>query len=138
MARTIVNAVLVRSGAVLQARRAAHRPSYPGLWSFPGGHVEPSESLGTALMRESADELGVAPTASRPLGTLAGPNATAAAPVTYHFFAVEAWNGGEPAALEEEHSEIRWFDARAASALPDLALAEYRGVIGRALGTPTP
>lgn len=31
MTRTIVNAVLVRNGHVLLARRSAHRAAYPGL-----------------------------------------------------------------------------------------------------------
>jgi mutator protein MutT len=136
VARTIVNAVLVRNGAVLLARRAAHRAAYPGLWSFPGGHVEPGETLEAALAREVGEEIGVAPTAFRPIGTVADPNATGADPVTYHMYVVEAWSGGEPSALGDEHSDVRWFDLDAASTLPDLALPEYRGVFRKALGLP--
>jgi 8-oxo-dGTP diphosphatase len=50
VARTVVNAVLIDNGAVLLARRSAHREAYPGLWSFPGGHVEPRETLDAALV----------------------------------------------------------------------------------------
>lgn len=75
MARTVVNAVLVRDGAVLLARHSAHRAAYPGLWSFPGGHVEPGETLEAALAREAGEEIGVVPTAFRPVGTIADPNA---------------------------------------------------------------
>ena len=121
MARTIVNAVLIRNGAVLLARRSAHRASYPGLWSFPGGHVEPGETLEAALVREVGEEVGVAPTAFRPLGTIADPNAAGDDPVTYHMYAVEAWSGGEPSALGDEHSELRWFNLPDASSLPDLS-----------------
>ena len=38
--RHIVNAVFVRGRKVLLGRRSLHRSAYPGLWSFPGGHVE--------------------------------------------------------------------------------------------------
>lgn len=134
MARAIVNAVLVRNGAVLLARRSAHRASYPGLWSFPGGHVEPGETLEAALVREVGEEIGVVPAAFRPIGTIADPNAASADPATYHLYAVEAWSGGEPSALGDEHSELRWFDLRTASHLPDLALSEYRRMFTLALG----
>ena len=138
MARTVVNAVFVRDGAVLLARRGPRRAAYPGLWSFPGGHVEPGETLEAALARECIEEIGVAPTAFRPIGAIADPNAAAADPVTYRMYAVQAWTGGEPSLLGDEHSELRWFDLLAASGLPDLALGEYRGVFRRALGLTSP
>ena len=133
-----MNAVLVRSGAVLLAKRGAHRASYPGLWSFPGGHVEAGETLEAALVREAGEEIGVVPTAFRPIGTIADPNATAADPVAYHMYVVEAWSGGEPSALGDEHSELRWFSLQVASSLPDLALSQYRSVFRKALGAPHP
>ena len=135
--RTIVNALLARNGAVLLARRSAHRAAYPGLWSFPGGHVEPGETLEAALAREIGEEIGVVPTAFRPLSTIADPNATRADPVTYHVYAVEAWSGGEPSLLGDEHSELRWFGWQAASSLPDLALGEYRHVFRKAFSLPS-
>jgi 8-oxo-dGTP pyrophosphatase MutT (NUDIX family) len=48
----IVNAVMLRERCVLLAKRSATRRSYPGLWSFPGGHVERGEDLNRALHRE--------------------------------------------------------------------------------------
>src|SRR5436190_8776587 len=60
--RNIVNALFVRDGAVLLVRRSPHRSTYPGFWSFPGGHVEPGESLAEALVREVREEVGVVPT----------------------------------------------------------------------------
>jgi ADP-ribose pyrophosphatase YjhB (NUDIX family) len=45
----IVNAVLLRQPRVLLARRSMARRAYPGLWSFPGGHVEATRLSGLAL-----------------------------------------------------------------------------------------
>jgi mutator protein MutT len=131
MSRTIVNGMLVRNHTVLLARRSGHRKTYPGLWSFPGGHVEAGETLDAALARELGEEIGIVPTAFRPVGRIADPNATSSDPITYHIYVVEAWTGGEPVALGNEHTELRWFDPRAAAQLPDLALGEYRAVIQR-------
>ena len=51
-----------------------------------------------------------------------------------HVYVVERWEGGEPVALGDEHSELRWFTPRAAFGLPDLALSEYRQVFADAFG----
>lgn len=53
--RHVVGAAIVRDGAVLAARRAAGK--YAGRWEFPGGKVEPGESLAMALVREISEEL---------------------------------------------------------------------------------
>ncbi len=55
----IVAAALVDGdGRVLVQQRAAGRPM-AGLWEFPGGKIEPGESLEDALVRELAEELGI-------------------------------------------------------------------------------
>jgi hypothetical protein len=46
-------------------------------------------------------------------------------------YAVTAWDGGEPTLLGDEHTELRWFTLDAATVLPDLALEEYRPLIGK-------
>lgn len=135
--RDIVNALLMRKGTILMARRSLQREAYPGTWSFPGGHVEKDETLEAALIREVREEIGVAPTVYRFLRSIADPNAAADDPVTYHMFAVTAWQGGEPAIRDDEHAELGWFGATDAISLSDLALGEYRslmrGLMGRDL-----
>jgi 8-oxo-dGTP diphosphatase len=118
----IVNAVMLRDGNVLLAKRSAVRRAYPGLWSFPGGHVEAGEDLEQALRRELGEEIGVVPTRYRALAPLADPHA---GDITYHLFAVTGWQG-EPHILDHEHSELAWFDLDAAARLPALALDSYR------------
>lgn len=51
--------VLVRAdGAVLFGQRRAGKP-YAGWWEFPGGKLEPGESVERALARELHEELGI-------------------------------------------------------------------------------
>lgn len=54
------------AGRVLIARRAAHRHQ-GGLWEFPGGKVEPGETVRAALDRELHEELGIQVRSARPL-----------------------------------------------------------------------
>lgn len=130
--RDIVNALLVDRGKALLARRNPRRKAYPGLWSFPGGHVEAGESLAAALDRELRQEIGVAPVDYRPIERIADPKTAVDDPATYHMFAVTAWHG-EPSLLDHEHTELRWFEPIAAIALPDLALAAYRPLLMKAV-----
>jgi mutator protein MutT len=113
-------------GEVLLARRSPRRKAYGGLWSFPGGHVEVGETFEEALVRESREEIGILPIAYVALGFIADPNTPAASPATYHLYAVNSWEGGEPAIMDNEHTALEWFTLGAAVELGDLALEEYR------------
>jgi len=54
----VVAAIIRRDGQILITKRPAN-VHLAGLWEFPGGKVEPDESLQTALIREIREELGV-------------------------------------------------------------------------------
>src|ERR1700693_1436365 len=129
--RTIVNALFARDGMVLLARRSPNRSTYPGLWSFPGGHIEQGETLAEALLREVQEEVGVTPTTFSFLEVIADPNTAADDPATYHMHAVTLWGGGEPPLRGDEHTELCWFGPTVAITLSDLALEEYRPLLGR-------
>lgn len=56
----VVAAALINAaGQILVQKRAANK-SMAGLWEFPGGKVEPGERPEDALVRELAEELGIA------------------------------------------------------------------------------
>lgn len=68
MKRIHVAAAVIRGedGKILIAKRAADQHQ-GGLWEFPGGKVEAGESVPAALARELEEELGIRPSAARPL-----------------------------------------------------------------------
>lgn len=53
-----VGILLQDNGDVLLAQRPTGKP-YAGYWEFPGGKVEPGESILAALEREFVEELGI-------------------------------------------------------------------------------
>jgi 8-oxo-dGTP diphosphatase len=55
---TVVAAIIVRDSRLLICQRRCDK-ALPLKWEFPGGKVEPGESLKDALTREILEELGV-------------------------------------------------------------------------------
>jgi len=87
----VAAAVLTQpDGRVLLAQRPPGKP-YAGYWEFPGGKVEPGESLDAALARELHEELGIVVTRACRWITrvFEYPHAT----VRLNFFRVFEWQG---------------------------------------------
>ncbi len=57
---TVVAGILWKEDRILAVRRPQGKP-WAGYWEFPGGKVEPGETLEGALARELQEELGVCP-----------------------------------------------------------------------------
>jgi 8-oxo-dGTP diphosphatase len=57
--RVAAAVTLAPDGRVLLAQRPAGK-AYAGYWEFPGGKLEPGESVHDALVRELSEELGIA------------------------------------------------------------------------------
>ena len=83
-------ALFDHDGRVLLARRAddAHQG---GLWEFPGGKLEPGESIDDGLRRELHEELGVDVIAHRPLIRVLHHYADRSVRLDVH--RVDAWRG---------------------------------------------
>lgn len=90
-----VSVAVVRGDRVLLVRRA--RPPSQGLYAFPGGKVDPGETLEQAARRELMEETGLEANAFRPVETILIEGAGEGHPVDYRLtvFAAE-YRDGEP------------------------------------------
>lgn len=101
---------LVRRTDLLLIQR--NRPPSEGLWSLPGGRLEPGETPEQCAVRELREELGLAVFALRPLLVLRH------GPYRLQSFATQAFEGDiVPAA--DEIRDWRWVTA---AQLPGLAV----------------
>jgi 8-oxo-dGTP diphosphatase len=127
--------LLVRGRKMLLARRSAKRSFYSDVWDVIGGHCEPGEVPGDALVREVEEEIGVTPRTFEEIAALAEPHQVEHGEARYHIFLVTAWSGGEPRLRGSEHTEMRWLDVEEALALP-LAHPRYGELLSATLGDP--
>lgn len=91
-----VGILLQPNGDVLLAQRPSGKP-YAGYWEFPGGKVEPEESLLDALKREFCEELGIEVVQAEPWCGVE--HVYPHAHVRLHFYLIRQWHG-TPASLE--------------------------------------
>ena len=102
---TVVAAIIRgNDGRICLSKRPDHKHQ-GGCWEFPGGKVEPGESLSVALARELEEELGMQAAISSPFMTIA--HQYEDLHVTLHFRDVTAWQG-EPSGREGQ--PVRWFE----------------------------
>ncbi|RVC81012.1 NUDIX domain-containing protein [Mesorhizobium sp. M4A.F.Ca.ET.022.05.2.1] len=102
-ARKIIPAVsvaIVRGDKVLLVKRA--RPPSQGLYAYPGGKVEPGESLAQAAARELEEETGLRADGYRPLRDIHidGSGENHAVDYLLTVFGA-AYAGGEPVASDD-------------------------------------
>lgn len=109
-----VAGILLDEGRVLLTQRAEGQ-SFPRMWEFPGGKVEPGESPEEALIREFHEEVGITIAAPVPYDRIhyRGPGGR---DITVDFFRVGSFRG-VPRALEV--AAVAWV------ALGDLAEVDF-------------
>jgi 8-oxo-dGTP diphosphatase len=127
-------AVVLRGERLLLVRRS-HKPD-AGRWGFPGGKIEPGETVIAAALRELAEETGVAADAVEVLTAVDVIRRDSA--VLHHYVLIAVlcrWRGGDGAPASDAE-EIGWFDLATIATLdksPDvervaqLALARMNG-----------
>jgi 8-oxo-dGTP diphosphatase len=105
----VVGAAVVDGDRVLVAQRSGG--PFDGQWEFPGGKVEPGEADLAALVRECAEELGVAIVPETFVGEVLLDGVVGGGPAGASTLRV--WSarlaGGEPVA--REHAQLRWVRA---------------------------
>ena len=128
--RPAVSAAIFRDGQVLLIERG--KGALRGLWSLPGGHVEPGEPVRDAARREVLEETGVTIDLRGLAGAVDVISRKPDGGLQAHYILTVfygTWVSGEPAAQS---------DAAAARFVPLGGLGAYKltagaeGVIGRA------
>jgi len=115
-----------RDGRLLLIRRG-HEPG-AGLWSLPGGRIEPGETDQQAVAREALEETGLAVQCRHLLGTAELPGADGTVIHVSDYLAVVT--EGELAAGDDA-AEARWVAAAEMDSLPlTSGLAEHLAAWG--------
>ncbi|MGV9774140.1 NUDIX hydrolase [Streptosporangium sp. NPDC003464] len=120
------------SGRMLLIRRG--RPPSEGLWSVPGGRVEPGESDAEAVAREVLEETGLTVTAGRLAGTVDRPGPGG---LVYEIRDYLAEVSGGTLSAGDDAAEARWFSDEELRRLP-LAPGLLEALTGWAVIAPRP
>ena len=100
------------AGRILLIRRG--HPPGEGLWSVPGGRVEPGETDAEAVVREVREETGLAVAVGALLGSVVreGPGAT------YDIFDYAATPAGGTLRAGDDAADAAWFAVPELDGLP--------------------
>jgi 8-oxo-dGTP diphosphatase len=114
--RLVVALALVDGAGRVLMQQRPHAREHGGLWEFPGGKVEPGEGPVEALVREVAEELGIAIAAADlvPVSFAASPVVVGVRPLLLLLYACRRWEG-EPA--PEPGAALVWARPEAIRAL---------------------
>ncbi len=118
MIKTVVAAVIERADRRLLIGQRRSTDSSPLKWEFPGGKVEPGETLEAALARELREELGVVARIGPELHRVQHQYRQSGEPFELVFFAASAAPGD---VQNLEFERIEW---REPKSLPELNFLE--------------
>jgi 8-oxo-dGTP diphosphatase len=104
------------SGRMLFILRG-HEPG-KGLWSIPGGRIEPGETDEQAVIREVAEETGLLVTCGRLLGTAELPGIAGATVIVRDYLAeLAAGSAAQVAVAGDDAADVRWVTSAEADAM---------------------
>ena len=116
----VITAIIQRKGRYLITRRAPSKKRFPGLWTVPGGHLEPADFMSypkdtehywynvleKALKREIQEEVGLTVENVRYVTSLATEHVDGAASIVISCLA--DYQGGELKLQENETDRAEW------------------------------
>lgn len=102
-----------QAGRLLLVRRG--REPGRGLWSLPGGRVEPGETAADAVVREVREETGLEVVAGAPVGRVERPGPSG---VTYVIDDIACTVRGGELRAGDDADEVRWVRASELALLP--------------------
>jgi len=113
-----VSVALERNGRYLLVLRA--NPPAQNLYAFPGGRVDPDETLEDAALRELEEETGLKAANPRPFATFDLSSDSAGDGSKSHFFLTVFLaddTGGDPVAMDDA-KQVGWFTPKEIQDLP--------------------
>ncbi len=113
--RLVVAAALVREDGAIFLQKRPEGKALAGLWEYPGGKMEPSETPESALIRELAEEIGVNVDASDMVPITFASQPVAGKHMILLLYALSRWSS-EP--IAQEGQETGWFTLSELADLP--------------------
>ena len=133
IARTVGALLVNPDGKVLLGLRAPSKKAWPDHWDTIGGRVEDGESLDEALIREVREETGVTPTRFRLIATVRERQPERYGDALHHIYVVTDWQGGDPANVCDEHTELKWFSVGEMHGLANIVDSDYARLAQQAI-----
>lgn len=113
-----VGAVITDSAGRLLMILRGHEPG-TGLWSIPGGRIEPGETPEQAVVREVREETGLEVTCGRLLGAVELPGPAGAVFDVADYVAVPAPGTAAGLTAGDDAADVRWVSAADAAAMQE-------------------
>ncbi len=109
-------AVFIKDGKVLLEKRKKTEDNYAGMWAFPGGHKEKSESIHQTLRREMKEEMKISVKKFKPLGIIKDRDPTSKEMFHHHAFLCQKWAHNIKYTREQE--KIKWWELKKFKKIP--------------------